>query len=72
MDNTDGTAAASSPLFAMSGDGVDDIKIPMVFLFMKESIKLIEVITNPSRTRLWSRPLWSNKDNLIYRNISQS
>ena len=56
MDNTDGTAAASSPLFAMSGDGVDDIKIPMVFLFMKESIKLIEVNTNPSRTRLWSRP----------------
>jgi mannosidase alpha-like ER degradation enhancer 3 len=43
MDNTDGTAAASSPLFAMSGDGVDDIKIPMVFLFMKESKKLIEV-----------------------------
>ena len=43
MDNTDGTAAASSPLFAMSGDGVDDIKIPMVFLFMKESMKLMEV-----------------------------
>ena len=37
MDNTPGTAAQSSPLFAMSGDGVDDIKIPMVFLFTKVS-----------------------------------
>jgi len=45
MDNTDGTAAASSPLFAMSGDGVDDIKIPMVFLFMKESTKLMEILS---------------------------
>ena len=44
MDNTDGTAASTSPLFAMSGDGVDDIKIPMVFLFMKEARKLMEVV----------------------------
>ena len=43
MDNTDGTSASTSPLFAMSGDGVDDIKIPMVFLFMKESKQLMEV-----------------------------
>ena len=43
MDNTDGTAATSSPLFAMSGDGVDDIKIPMVFLFAEESNQLMEV-----------------------------
>ena len=32
-----------SPLFAMSGDGVDDIRIPMVFLFMEEAKKLLEV-----------------------------
>jgi len=44
MDNTDGTAASTSPLFAMSGDGVDDIKIPMVFLFMKEARKLMEIL----------------------------
>ena len=43
MDHTEGTAAASSPLFAMSGDGVDDIKIPMVFLFREESRKLMKV-----------------------------
>ena len=33
-----------SPLFAMSGDGVDDIRIPMVFLFMEEAKKLLEVL----------------------------
>jgi len=44
MDNTDGTAATTSPLFAMSGDGVDDIKIPMVFLFMEESKKLMMIL----------------------------
>ena len=27
----------------MSGDGVDDIRIPMVFLFMEEAKKLLEV-----------------------------
>merc|ERR1719187_2014101 len=44
LDNAEGTSAASSPLFAMSGDGVDDIKIPMVFLFMEEATKLLEVM----------------------------
>ena len=28
----------------MSGDGVDDIRIPMVFLFMEEAKKLLEVL----------------------------
>ena len=44
MDNTEGTAAATSPLFAMSGDGVDDIKIPMVFLFMEEAKLLMQIM----------------------------
>lgn len=44
LDTTEGTAAATSPLFAMSGDGVDDIRIPMVFLFMEEAKKLLEFL----------------------------
>ena len=44
LDNTDGTAANTSPLFAMSGDGVDDVKIPMVFLFMEEAKLLMRVM----------------------------
>ena len=44
LDNTEGTAAATSPLFAMSGDGVDDVQIPMVFLFMEEAKLLMKVL----------------------------
>merc|ERR1712192_202352 len=43
-----GTAAATSPLFAMSGDGVDDIRIPMVFVFMEEAKKLLEFLKSES------------------------
>jgi len=37
LDNAEGTSAASSPLFAMSGDGTDDINIPLIFLFSEEA-----------------------------------
>jgi len=42
LDTAEGTAADTSPLFAMSGDGVDDIKIPMVFLFAQEGKMLLD------------------------------
>ena len=44
MDDTEGTAAQTSPLFAMSGDGVDDVQIPMVFLFNEESKILMKIV----------------------------
>jgi len=64
MDNTDGTAATSSPLFAMSGDGVDDIKIPMVFLFAEESNQLMEIIkdVNELEVTLGEKPKDSDSD----------
>ena len=44
MDNVAGTtggnnnnAAAAAPLFAMSGDGTDDVAIPTVFLFSEDA-----------------------------------
>ncbi|KPI96086.1 ER degradation-enhancing alpha-mannosidase-like 3 [Papilio xuthus] len=36
LDNVDGTSYGSTALFAMSGDGIDDIQIPTVFLFSLE------------------------------------
>merc|ERR1719384_2788356 len=48
MDNTEGTAAQTSPLFAMSGDGVDDVQIPMVFLFNEESKILMKIMAENS------------------------
>ena len=39
IDNNDESSAASSPIFAMSGDGSDDVGIPLVFLFDLEGRK---------------------------------
>lgn len=46
LDNVDGSSAATSPIFAMSGDGkeVDDVAIPVVFLFSMEASELLKAI----------------------------
>ncbi|XP_024938661.1 ER degradation-enhancing alpha-mannosidase-like protein 3 isoform X2 [Cephus cinctus] len=46
LDNVPGSSAATSPMFAMSGDGkeVDDITIPVVFLFSAEANELLHAI----------------------------
>lgn len=46
LDNVAGTSAATSPIFAMSGDEkeVDDVTIPVVFLFSVEAAELIKAI----------------------------
>lgn len=36
-DNTPNTSIDNQQMFAMSGDGRDDVKIPVVFLFTKEA-----------------------------------
>lgn len=49
LDNTPGSSSATSPMFAMSGDGNDDIKIPVVFLFAQDANKLLLALTyNPT------------------------
>lgn len=42
LDNVAFSSAATSPMFAMSGDGkeVDDVTIPVVFLFFTEAVEL--------------------------------
>ncbi|XP_054006912.1 ER degradation-enhancing alpha-mannosidase-like protein 3 [Hylaeus anthracinus] len=46
FDNAAGSSAATSPMFAMSGDGkeVDDVTIPVVFLFDIEASKLVKAL----------------------------
>lgn len=41
LDNQVGTNARLSPAFAMSGDGTDDIQIPVVFLFTEDGEMLL-------------------------------
>lgn len=44
IDNVPDSTADDQPMFAMSGDGVDDVKIPVVFLFTKEGDVLRKAI----------------------------
>ncbi|XP_076062740.1 ER degradation enhancer, mannosidase alpha-like 2 isoform X2 [Oratosquilla oratoria] len=44
LDNNEGTSAASSPMFAMSGDGADDVNIPLVFLFSADAQILLQAL----------------------------
>lgn len=44
LDNTPGTSAKSSPMFAMSGDGTDDVSIPLVFLFSADAELLLNAL----------------------------
>ncbi|VEN55361.1 unnamed protein product [Callosobruchus maculatus] len=45
VDNVAGSSAASSPMFSMSGDGNNDVKIPAVFLFKQDASKLLLAIS---------------------------
>ncbi|XP_078041407.1 ER degradation enhancer, mannosidase alpha-like 2 [Augochlora pura] len=47
LDNVEGSSAATSPMFAMSGDGkeVDDVTIPVVFLFSVEGSELLKAFS---------------------------
>ena len=44
LDNTPGTSAKTSPMFAMSGDGTDDVSIPLVFLFSADAELLLNAL----------------------------
>ncbi|ESP01710.1 hypothetical protein LOTGIDRAFT_139192 [Lottia gigantea] len=44
LDHNEGTTGHSQALFAMSGDGQEDITIPMVFLFYKEGHEIISAL----------------------------
>lgn len=46
VDNVPGSNADDQPMFAMSGDdGIDDVKIPCVFLYTREKSVLMKAIS---------------------------
>lgn len=70
MDNVAGSSAATSPMFAMSGDGkeVDDVTIPVVFLFFTEAAELrravnAAIVNNGDLTVTLGN---KNKNNIVY------
>lgn len=46
IDNVPGSSSKESPMFAMSGDGVKDVTIPVVFIFQKDAEVLHAAIKN--------------------------
>lgn len=57
LDNVPGSSAANSPMFSMSGDGTDDVKIPAVFLFTHEASKLLLTLNKDPAAELTIREL---------------
>lgn len=45
IDNVVGSSSKDMPMFAMSGDGKDDVSIPVVFLFSNDA-KVLEAAVN--------------------------
>ena len=45
MDQAQGSSSDNLSLFAMSGDGTDDVSIPMVFLFWQQGQDLLGMLT---------------------------
>ncbi|XP_011879222.1 PREDICTED: ER degradation-enhancing alpha-mannosidase-like protein 3 [Vollenhovia emeryi] len=66
LDNVAGSSAATSPMFAMSGDGkeVDDVTIPVVFLFFTEAAELMKAINTANGDLTVTLGIYSSKDEI--------
>lgn len=62
LDNTPGSSAETSAMFSMSGDGTDDIKIPVVFLFAQDAFKLLLTLSKTPDIEVSISELKSNGD----------
>ncbi|XP_039310464.1 ER degradation-enhancing alpha-mannosidase-like protein 3 [Solenopsis invicta] len=66
LDNVAGSSAATSPMFAMSGDGkeVDDVTIPVVFLFFTEAAELMKAINEANGDLTVTLGIYSSKEEI--------
>ncbi|XP_058445795.1 ER degradation-enhancing alpha-mannosidase-like protein 3 [Malaya genurostris] len=71
-DNTPNTSIDNQQMFAMSGDGTDDVKIPVVFLFTKEAEVLIAAIKGDPDLEITLRPLMDSVDDVSAVDSNQS
>lgn len=51
-DNVSGSSGETQPMFAMSGDGTDDVVIPVVFMYSLEFSKLSAAIVRRPQLRV--------------------
>lgn len=52
MDNVPGSSSKDMPMFAMSGDGEDDVTIPVVFLFRNDADVLWSAFKNDTKLKV--------------------
>lgn len=64
FDNTPNTSINNQQMFAMSGDGRDDVQIPVVFLFTKEAEQLIAAVKQQPGLELTLMSVSGLKDKL--------
>lgn len=62
LDNTPGSSAETSAMFSMSGDGNDDVKIPVVFLFAQDAFKLLLTLSKTPDIEVTISELKSNTE----------
>lgn len=79
VDNTPDSSTTVSPLFSMSGDGTDDIKIPVVFLFTQDASKLLLALSTDSKLEVTISELkndsefWpSNEEESVFQKLKVS
>ena len=53
IDNQAGSNSESSQFFQMSGDGTDDVSIPVVFLFSAEANQFVKALNEDPDVRIY-------------------
>lgn len=78
IDNTPGSTVENSPLFSMSGDGTDDVRIPTVFLFSQDAAKLLLTLSKDPALEVtlseWRNDilLQSNEEESVFQKLKVS
>uniref|UniRef100_A0A1S4GZW9 alpha-1,2-Mannosidase n=2 Tax=Anopheles gambiae TaxID=7165 RepID=A0A1S4GZW9_ANOGA len=72
IDNTPNTSINNQQMFAMSGDGRDDVLIPVVFLFTKEAEQLIKAIKEQPSLELTLMSVTALKEKLARASITKT
>ena len=59
-DNVPGSSEETQPMFAMSGDGTNDVTIPVVFMYSQEFNKLSNIMKEKPKLCKWELYKWSS------------
>ncbi|CAD5110744.1 DgyrCDS114 [Dimorphilus gyrociliatus] len=72
IDDTPGSSRETSTLFAMSGDGKDDVTIPLIFLYHKEGEELTDILSKHSELKVMIAFTPKSTDSILERATADS